>query len=88
MGKSLCERTRQDFTKYCANHSYLQPRGLNCEGHSSDGIGRMHMEGASGCRQTAMHDPGAQYPGHADVFDWESILEREENRRKSQVEID
>ena len=46
-----------------ANHSYLQPRGLTCEGHSSDGIGRMHMKGASGCRQTAMHDPGAQHPG-------------------------
>ena len=25
-----------------------------------DGIGRMHMRGASGCRQTVMNDPGAQ----------------------------
>ena len=46
-----------------ANHPFLQPRGLNCEGHSSDGIGRMHMKGPSGCRQTVMHDPGAQHPG-------------------------
>ena len=25
-----------------------------------NGIGRMHMRGASGCRQTVMNDPGAQ----------------------------
>ena len=25
-----------------------------------NGIGRMHMNGASGCRQTVMNDPGAQ----------------------------
>ena len=25
-----------------------------------NGIGRMHMKGASGCRQTVMNDPGAQ----------------------------
>ena len=25
-------------------------------------IGRMHMKGASGCRQTVMNDPGAQKP--------------------------
>ena len=30
-----------------------------------NGIGRMHMKGASGCRQTIMNDPGAQQP---DVF--------------------
>ena len=27
-----------------------------------NGIGRMHMKGASGCRQTVMNDPGAQQP--------------------------
>ena len=27
-----------------------------------NGIGRMHVKGASGCRQTAMNDPGAQKP--------------------------
>ena len=36
-----------------AGHPYLQER-------SSDGIGRMHMKGASGCRQTVMHDLGAR----------------------------
>ena len=36
-----------------ADHPYVQ-------GRSSDGIGRMHMKGASGCRQTVMHDPGAR----------------------------
>ena len=25
-----------------------------------NGIGRMHMKGASGCRQTVVNDPGAQ----------------------------
>ena len=27
-----------------------------------NGIGQMHMKGASGCRQTVMNDPGAQQP--------------------------
>jgi len=27
-----------------------------------NGIGRMHMKGASGCRQTVMNDSGAQQP--------------------------
>ena len=27
-----------------------------------NGIGRVHMKGASGCRQTVMTDPGAQQP--------------------------
>ena len=27
-----------------------------------NGIGRMHMKGAPGCRQTVMNDPGAQQP--------------------------
>ena len=27
-----------------------------------NGIGRMHMKGASGSRQTVMNDPGAQQP--------------------------
>ena len=45
-----------------ANHPYLQPRGRNYEGRSSDGIGRMHKKGASGCRQTVMQDPGTQHP--------------------------
>ena len=27
-----------------------------------NGISRMHMKGASGCRQTVMNDPGAQQP--------------------------
>ena len=31
-----------------------------------NGIGQMHMKGASGCRPTVMNDPGAQQP---DVFD-------------------
>ena len=44
-----------------ANHPSLQHQGLNCKGRSSDGIGRMHMKGASGGRQTVMHDPGAQH---------------------------
>ena len=44
------------------NHPYLQPRGLNCEGYSSDGISRKHMKGASGWCQTVMHDPRAQHP--------------------------
>ena len=28
-------------------------------GAQLNGIGRMHMKGASGCRQTVMNDPGA-----------------------------
>ena len=49
------------------NHLYLQPRGLNCKGRSSDRISRMHMKGVSSCRQMV-------------VFVWELILEREENQ--------
>ena len=62
-----------------ANHPYLLPRGLNWEGRSSDGIGRMHNEkhlslpphDHARARSTALRP---------DVFDWEPILEREENR--------
>ena len=44
------------------NPPYLQPRGLNCKGHSSEGISPMHMKGASVSCQTVMHDPRAQHP--------------------------
>ena len=33
-----------------------------------NGIGRMPMKGASGCRQTVMNDPGAQQPGQQQSY--------------------
>ena len=52
----------------------------------------MHMKGASGCRLTVMHNPGAQHPGQMFLTD-SRFLESEENRGirtkpSSQVEID
>ena len=39
---------------HCApNHPYLESQGLNCEGHSSDRIGRMHMKGAQAAVKSA-----------------------------------
>ena len=34
-----------------------------------NGIGRMHMKGASGCRQTVMNYPVAQQPSQIFFFD-------------------
>ena len=34
-----------------------------------NGIGQMHVKGASGSRQTAMNDPGAQQPSQM-FFTW------------------
>ena len=43
------------ITLTCSPKAELRRAQLN-------GIGRMHMEGASGSRQTVMNDPGAQQP--------------------------
>ena len=43
------------ITLTCSAKAELRRAQLN-------GIGRMHVEGASGSHQTAMNDPGAQQP--------------------------
>ena len=43
------------ITVTCSPKAELRRAQLN-------GIGRMHVKGASGCRQTVMYDPGAQQP--------------------------
>ena len=43
------------ITLTCSPKAGLRRAQLN-------GIGQMHLKGASGCRQTIMNDPGAQQP--------------------------
>ena len=47
----------------CLLITLLAARRLDYRGRTElNGIGRMHLKGAAGCRQTVMNDPGAQQP--------------------------
>ena len=47
----------------CLLITLLAARKLDYRGRTElNGIGRMHLKGAAGCRQTVMNDPGAQQP--------------------------
>ena len=72
---------------HCApNHPYLESQGLNCEGHSSDRIRRMHMKGAQAAAKRSCKLPEHSNKARCSLLGPESILEREEKpstRRKT-----
>ena len=64
---------------YCilsANPPYLQPKA-ELRRAQLNGIGRMHVKGTSGSRQTAMDDPRAQQPSQ--MF-WTCVKARPQHR--------
>ena len=51
-----------------------------------NGIGLMHMKGASGCRQTVMNDPGAQQPSQMFFLTW--VKARPQHRELRALQMD
>ena len=62
-----------------ANHPYLQAEGWIAKGAAQRGW--VHVKGASGSRQTAMNDPGAEQPSQM-FLTWVKARPQTEKQRK------
>ena len=72
--KILTSATDKDILVVCVSvcvcwSPLLAAQGLNLRRAQLNGIGRMHVKGASGCCQTVMNDPRAQQPSQV-FFTW------------------